>query len=190
MKWPKEIEDSGEDVTPKMMDWIIKELQWNAAGDFQKTGKFFAFDAVAKSDTTISPELQQALKEAVYPLENISEKEKDYHPGSDNKVVDLVHPSLFPVTYGRTRILTDKVIGLDDCLYDVGPTQLLPVPPDNPRPWYHNGYATRDWKFNPYSHKFQWIPCDVEFTADGGCRIVSYIKQSTPQRESPAVRGH
>ena len=164
------------------MDWIIKELQWKA-GVFKETGACLAFDpGVVKSDTAIPSELQQALKDAVRPLENVPEAEKDYHPRSDKKVVDLVHPSLFPVIYGRTHILPDKVIGRDNCLHNIGPTQLLPEP--------QREKGERDtWRgFNSkssiYSHKFQWLPCDVEFTTDG-CRIASYINNLHPGENRP-----
>jgi len=127
-KWREEIEQSGQDVTPKMMDWIIKELQWKA-GIFAQTGFVQAFDGgVIKSDTAISEELQHELRAAVRPFESVAQEEIDYHPGSEGKVVDLVHPSLFPVIYGRTRVLSDRTIGLDDCLDSMGAGQVLPVP--------------------------------------------------------------
>ncbi len=33
-------------------------------------------------------------------LEDLFEGKFDYHPGSNNQVIDLVHPSLFPLQYG------------------------------------------------------------------------------------------
>lgn len=87
-KWREEVAQSGHDATPKMMDWIVKELQWKA-GILEQTGFVEVFDAgVVKSDTVVSKELQDELKEAVVPFENVPEEEKDYHPGSDNKVVN------------------------------------------------------------------------------------------------------
>ncbi|KAJ5175857.1 uncharacterized protein N7482_001734 [Penicillium canariense] len=163
---------------PKMMDWIIKELQWKAEA-FKETGCVTVFDVgVVKSDTAISPELQQALQKAVVPLEDIPEDQKDYHPGSQEQVLDLVHPSLFPVIFGRTRILPDRVIGLDTCLSSVGQGSLLLVPSEDDAKLPHR-YGWRDVQ-NAYSRKFQWLPCDVEFTPDAGCRIVSYINNLHP----------
>lgn len=165
------------------MDWIIKELQFKA-DIFQKTGEIVAFDAgVVKSDTAISAELQQALQVAVRPLEHIPEAQKDYHPGSDNKVVDLVHPSLFPVVYGRTRILPDKVIGLDDCLHNVGSAKLLSLPPEDQKVLLYrdpNSWRNMQRERSPYSRNFQWMPCDVKLTGNDGCRIVSYINNLHP----------
>lgn len=177
-KWRKEIDDSGQDVSPKMMDWIVKELQYKA-GVFQKTGEIIAFDpGVVKSDTAVPAELRQALREAVRPLEDVPEDQRDYHPGSNNKVVDLVHPSLFPVVYGRSRILPDKTIGLDDCLHNVGPAKLLPVHPEDKNGPLRLLYIMN---FEPISRKFQWMPCDVEFADGGECRIVSYINNLHPK---------
>jgi hypothetical protein len=182
-KWREELAQSGQDVTPKMMDWIIKELQWKA-GIFAQTGFVQAFDGgVIKSDTAISEELQQALKEAVVPFESVPHEEKDYHPGSEGKVVDLVHPSLFPLVYGRTRVLADRVIGLDDCLDSMGEGQVLPIPDEaeaSPER-RHSPYLTRP---HPavLSIKFQWLPCDAKIGEDGKCQILSYINNAHPIR--------
>ncbi|KAL1965830.1 hypothetical protein VTN77DRAFT_5151 [Rasamsonia byssochlamydoides] len=178
-KWRKEISDSGRDVTPKMMDWVIDELKYKAK-ILQETGMVTAFDpGVVKSDTAISHELQSALKEAVRPLEDVPAEKKDYHPGSDMKVVDLVHPSLFPVIYGRSRIIKDEVIGLDDCLARSGHGEVLPVPPEEEAeiPEYDG-----DEELQPFSRKFQWLPCDVEFEDGGECRVVSYINNLHPHK--------
>jgi hypothetical protein len=177
-RWRQEVSESGQDVTKSMMDWIIKELQWKTES-LKDDAIVSVFDTgVFKSDSAISEELKAKLKEAVAPFENVTEDQKDYHPGSDNKVLDLVHPSLFPVVYGRTHILRDKVIGLDDCLINVGQGEVLPVPAKPKLP-------TDRWRgtpsLNALSLKFQWLPCDVELTgAETGCRIVSYITNVHP----------
>lgn len=175
-KWRNEIAQSGQDVTPRMMDWVIKELQWKA-GVLKEKEYLQVFDVgVVRSDTAISKEIQQALKEAVSPLENVPTDQKDYHPGSGDKVVDLVHPSLFPVIYGKTRVLPDRVIGLDDCFGSVGQGEIVPVPSQEEiSPVSRFG----DSNIPAYSDKFQWLPCDVELDTDG-CRIVSYINNAHP----------
>jgi hypothetical protein len=178
-KWRKEIMDSGEDISPNMMDWIIREAQWKAEV-FRETKHIVAFDAgVVKSDTAIAEDLRQELRDAVRPLEDVPEALKDYHPGSDEKVVDLVHPSLFPVVFGRTRILPKKLIGLEDFVNHVGEGEVLAVPPEE-------GAADPSWiTFRPYSRKFQWLPCDVQFTDTGECRIASYINNLHPKKHQP-----
>ncbi|KAL4760379.1 DUF4246 domain-containing protein [Aspergillus foveolatus] len=114
--WDTNLLQGDLDVTEATLDYIFRELAWKAS-EYAKTGIVTAFDpGVVKSDTAIPEDLQEELRAAVKPLEDISDEEKDYHPGSDGKVVDLVHPSLFPLVFGRTRVLHDKVIGIDNCL--------------------------------------------------------------------------
>jgi len=180
-KWREEIAQSGQDVTPKMMDWIIKELRWKTSC-LEKHGYFEVFENVIKSDTAVSKELQDALKEAVKPLEDVPEDKKDYHPGSDDKVLDLVHPSLFPVLYGKTRVLPDKVLGLQDCLEYIGKGEILHTPSDsesaaNSSDKHHRGGLS---DLPVLSNKFQWMPCDIDISKDGECRILSYINNAHP----------
>lgn len=180
-RWREEISHGEQDVTPKMMDWIIRELQWKA-GILEQTGFVEVFDdGVVKSDTAIPKELQVALIEAVFPFENVPEDEKDYHPGSDNKVVDLVHPSLFPVIYGRTYVLPDRTISLDDCLDSIGEGNLLPRPNETEALPERRPYLSyRDPHPPSLSTKFQWLPSDVKMTENEGCSILSYINNVHP----------
>ncbi|KAJ5664118.1 hypothetical protein N7507_004849 [Penicillium longicatenatum] len=170
-KWREEISNSGEDISAAMMGYIIKELQWKA-NHSKSDGFTTVFDiGVVKSDTAIPEELRKALVDEVAPLENIPDDQKDYHPRSNQKVLDLVHQSLFPLVYGRSRILPDESIGLEDCLGTIGQGELLTVP------------STGDEGL--YSRKFQWLPCDVELRSTETkpeCRITSYINNLHPGR--------
>ncbi|KAL4909565.1 hypothetical protein BDW74DRAFT_83181 [Aspergillus multicolor] len=180
-KWREEIAQSDQDVSVKMMDWIIRELQWKA-GILSDTGFVKVFDdGVVKSDTVIAEDLKAALKEAVRPFENVPQGQRDYHPASDRKVIDLVHPSLFPVVYGRTRVLPDRVIGLDDCLESIGEGTVLPTPSEKDTVQERTrAYYWRHQDLPAFSSKFQWLPCEVEMTDKGDCRILTYINNAHP----------
>lgn len=168
-----------------MIDWIINEAQWKAKV-FRDIKHVVAFDAgVVKSDIAITEDLRQMLRDAVQPLENKPKELKDYHPGSDNKVVDLVHPSLFPVVYGRTRILDKKLIGLDDFMNSIGEGKVLTVPSEENATNIDDEWGIRPTIYHPYSRKFQWLPCDVHFTDNGKCRIASYINNLHPKQHQP-----
>jgi hypothetical protein len=61
------------------------------------------------SDRAIPAEVAERLRVAASELENIPDAKKDWHPGSDGQVLDLVHPSLYCIVYGRTHAyLPDK----------------------------------------------------------------------------------
>lgn len=116
---------------------------------------------------------------AVAPLENVPDDEKDYHPGSDEKVLDLVHPSLWPLIYGRTRILSDKRINVKNCLNHGGLGDVIPRPhPDELR--HTNKRYYRHSQHPSLSPNFQWLPCDVSLDEEGRAKIDSYINNLHP----------
>jgi hypothetical protein len=155
--WKRVALSSGEDFSERMADWCIAELQYKAKV-FEETGAVTVFAGdVVKSDTSIPTSIQEELKAAVKPLEDVPEKLKDWHPDSDDKVLNLVHPSLFPLVYGTTRILPDSLTNIDDCIMRCGEGVALPLPPSRvPAPGLAVGID--DWEIqvsDPYSKKFQ-----------------------------------
>jgi hypothetical protein len=146
-----------------MFRWIIQELRYKAK-IFDETKAISLYNGdVVKSDSKVPESLKIALKSAVAPLENIPEVYKDYHPGSDGKVIDIVHPSLFPLIYGRSRILADKLVRLDNCLEMIGLGNTLPLPSEDEKK--HTNFSRSYSTGSPYSRDYQWLPCDVEFSA-------------------------
>lgn len=78
------------------------------------------------SDSAVSAETKALLKDGIKPLENVRSELKDWHPGSDGKVLDLVHPSLFPLFYGKSRILPRDQVPLEKCAWSTGLGELVP----------------------------------------------------------------
>lgn len=73
-------------------------------------------DRVYKSDTTvpIPDNLTEALQEFVAPHADVLEDSKDWHPRCDQQVLGRVHPSIYPLVYGQSRILATATVGLND----------------------------------------------------------------------------
>jgi hypothetical protein len=166
-KWKAEALSAPDiDITECMVNWCIAEIRYKSK-QFTDIGSITAFDGdVVKSDAAISPSLRKALIAAAAPLENVPDVYYDWHPGSDYIVLDLVHPSLFPVVYGRTRILKDSLVGLEDCVQRCGEGETLKVPPSEEaqlgkyRSW---GGLSGNILQDEFSRKFQWLPCEVRF---------------------------
>lgn len=183
-KWKKEaMSTKDRDVTEPMADWVIEELRYKAK-IFKETGTVIVYDGdVVKSDTVVPSTIKAALQQAVKVLEEVPEFYKDYHPGSDGKVLDLVHPSLFPLIYGKSRVLSDSLVSLDNCLESCGKGTVVPVRSDEET---IQGRKEGSWHSRdapaPYSKHFQWLPSEVEFEADGKPKFVSYINNLHPQR--------
>ena len=125
---------------------------------------------VCMSDIAISHETKTKLKAAVTPLENVPASKMDWHPGSGDRVLDLVHPSICPLVYGRTRILPQGTVPLADCHRYAGKGEVISKPTDVP---HH------------YSNNFQWLPCEVRLQDDGHAKITSYINNLHPDGNEP-----
>lgn len=164
MKDNDDIPEGGErvpfaaEMTEAMFNYSIQELRYRAEQCAASSrGEIYALPGdVNKSDTAISDQLKMALQNAVRPLENVPENEKDWHPGSNGRVLDLVHPSLFPLVYEASMILPigSNATSLDDCTKRIGEGEPLP----NPEGQVHIP--------NFCSKKFQWLPCDVDISGD------------------------
>lgn len=150
-KWKAEAMNvSDEDVTEKMVDWCIAELRYKAT-KFKRLNCVETLDGVWKSDTIVSDGLKDALKRAAVPLEDVPENNKDWHPGSNEKVLDLVHPSVYPLVYGQTRVICDGLVGLEDCLHRSGEIELEREDEVSDHRW---------------SSKYQWLPADFLIPRD------------------------
>lgn len=168
------------DFTPAMADAVISELKAKAEL-FEKTGLVPVLDyseAAIKSDVVMTEAMREELKTTVARLlEDVPEGQKDWHPGSDGKVLDLVHPSLWPLLFNRTRILTDKRIGVNDALAHCGTGRVIPTPLKAEM----RGLDTD----GVVSGRFQWLPCDVALDpSTGKATIDSYINNLHPVRHA------
>ncbi|KAJ2362628.1 hypothetical protein IW150_006957, partial [Coemansia sp. RSA 2607] len=68
------------------------------------------------SDSLIDQETEAQLKEYVTILEDVPESNKDWHPNSNDQVLNLIHPSLFPLIYSRSHVLSTKIPTPKDAL--------------------------------------------------------------------------
>ena len=123
---------------------------------FEDTNSVQALGAAFKSDTIVSDHLRRSLIKAVALLEDVAPQDQDWHPGSENQVLNLVDPSLYPLVFGQSRLLTDAKVGLDDCLRRCGNGVMIPIPKQMA------GSTAGSW-----STRFQWLPTDFEISRNG-----------------------
>ncbi|KIO24273.1 hypothetical protein M407DRAFT_213073 [Tulasnella calospora MUT 4182] len=106
-KWKAEALEhviQGEKLTEAEVNWVLDELEGYAKMRDEATGiQPSCHVRIWESDELVSQHLRSRLGSAAAVLENVPEEEKDWHPGSYNRVLDLVHPSLFCAVYGRTQ---------------------------------------------------------------------------------------
>lgn len=124
------------------------------------------------ADGLIDDELSAKLKKLVAEgLENVSEDEKDYHPGSDKLVVDLVHPSLFCYVENSSLLINEDKVD----------REFLPAEADEePTPPKRICIDWEDFDAEPPSGSFRWLPSEVAVKDDGSVTIDSYINNLHP----------
>lgn len=157
-------------MTDSMFDFCIAELKHKAEHVYNNANTpIVVYNAdVVKSDTAVSEAVRHALQEAVKVLEDVPDHQKDWHPGSNEMVLDLVHPSLFPLIYGKSRVLKigEKVVGLNDCIARCGEGETIDLADEEKqKPTLQQRYHRRV-DMDPYSAKFQWLPCEVDISGD------------------------
>ncbi|KAK6515952.1 hypothetical protein TWF281_004543 [Arthrobotrys megalospora] len=118
-------------------------------------------EAVWRGDFLVEETVRRALIEAVNTLENVPEDQKLWHPGSNGQVLDLVHPSYWPVIYGRTLFSDGEIIN--------PPSEAYP-PVDR-----YFGCGSDDPDHTTYSKLFCWLPSEFEISEDGKVKIASYV---------------
>lgn len=138
--------------------------------------------AVYISDTVIGKGFLGKLKVAFNALENVDESKKDWHPRSGNKVLDLIHPSLFPLVYGKTRLMSDQLVPMHDAIAFSGKGSIFPQP--GKEKLTHDEQRSA---FGMYSARFQWLPCEVRFGPQNNVKITSYTKNLHPDKHRELV---
>jgi hypothetical protein len=151
-RWTREALAQG--LTEAQVRYVLAELRHYAALRDGRTGaEVSAVDGVWQSDTLVDDRLRSRLREAVRVLEEVPEADKDWHPGSDGQVLDLVHPSMF--------CLVRDVSGAPERAWE------------NPT----NRYSKYE-----FSERFQWLPTDVDVSDDGEVAFRSYVNNVHPEK--------
>ncbi|MER6672839.1 DUF4246 domain-containing protein [Streptomyces sp. NPDC000983] len=150
-RWTREAVEQG--MTEAQVQYVLAELAHYAALRDARTGvEVSAVDGVWHSDALIDDRLGARLRDAARVLEEVPEDEKDWHPGSDGQVLDLVHPSLFCLVRERSG----------------APERAWENPTDR-----YSAYE--------FSEKFQWLPTDVDVDDEGAVAFRSYVNNVHPE---------
>ncbi|GLD99161.1 hypothetical protein PINS_up007879 [Pythium insidiosum] len=119
------------------------------------------------SDSIVPADLKAKFVSQVAKLEDVPEDQKDWHPGSNNQVLDLVHPSLYCCVLGETAKISEAEAGDADL---------------SPADRMHRMMFLSTKKTDPASGDsgYQWIPSDFKVDNDGNVKIKSYINNLHP----------
>lgn len=166
-----------------MVNWIIEELKYKAMIYELSSAVALYNGDITKSDTNVPEDILKELRRTAKFLEFEEEELQFYHPGSMSKQRDLLSMALYPLIYGKSRILTDRVIRLDDALGYAGQGEVIPVPKESGVTREDLAWrvaARADIQVKPYSRLFQILPSDWELGDDGLWHIATYINNLHP----------
>ncbi|KAG8724298.1 hypothetical protein FRC09_020359 [Ceratobasidium sp. 395] len=178
VKWRAEALEQAEQMKESHVDYVLQELDGYAKLRDEETGAEVAcYDCIWQSDKLVPVELKGKLVAGVASLENVPDSEKDWHPRSNDTVLDLVHPSLYPIVYGRTLAYPE---GCTD--RDVTKLEVIPPPPLPKKA--PNSFWAEDENYH-VSQKFQWLPTEFVVSDDSKLvKSVSYINNLHPDRHA------
>lgn len=149
----------------------VQELR-SKARYYEKSSLIPVLDAcasVVKSDKLVDSSLHDALEKAFKKLQDDQAGSPDWHPDSNDMVQDLVHPSLYPLVYGQSKVLREELVGVEDAIKSwSGKGSVIP-----------SNEATGDLS---WSATYQWLPSNVAFQEDGSVKFTSYINNLHPTK--------
>lgn len=158
-KWHQEFIDQG--LPDDHIAYLFAWLDDTAAIGSLAAGPIGVF----ASDTIVDAALRSKLTQQVSSLEASQASHPDWHPGSNEQVLDHVHPSLFPLVAGA---------------------QMPKLPAIQPFNFVDNtwgGYSVmkRMPEEQFVSKKYQWLPSDFHVDSAGHVTITSDINNLQPR---------
>ncbi|KAJ2006506.1 hypothetical protein GGI04_001855 [Coemansia thaxteri] len=199
-RWRAEAKEQG--LTDLELNYVFAELQFYASLHRPDSNiALGAVDGVWCSDSLIDDETTRALKDYAAILENVPERSKDWHPNSNEQVLNLIHPSLFPLIYQRSSMLSEPIksplaalelksfgsfprtpVGWSKALNSlVGKAETDEEHGKRVVKMTMQDYyvALSDTSFS--SSKFCWLPAEFRVGNDGTATIESYINNLHPR---------
>jgi hypothetical protein len=151
--------------TASELDYIFDELN-HYASRIQENMHPSLIEKIWQSDNLISNDLKFDLIKCGQMLENVDESEKDWHPGSNGKVLNLIHPSLYCYVIGRSKYLETQIM---PSLQGIGGG----LPKESESISLHDYFESK---------KYQWLPSVFNVNDNGKVTIDSYINNLHPVR--------
>lgn len=183
--------NNGADITPNMANWIIDELKFKAM-IYEMTQAVGLYNGdITKSDTNIPSPLLERLGKELQVLDYSEPELQFFHPGTMRKQRDLLAIALYPLIYGKSRILTDRTIGLDEALRHAGQGEVIAEPKETGITREDMSWrvaARSDIQVRPFNRHFQALPADLELGDDERWHIVSYINNLHPVKHRNIYR--
>ncbi|KAJ2667409.1 hypothetical protein IW148_000104 [Coemansia sp. RSA 1199] len=200
--WAREAKE--QELTECEINYVFDELNHYAALHVPGSSiKLSAVENVWVSDSLVDDDTTQELKRYAAVLENVPEKDRDYHPNTNNQVVNLVNPSLFPLIYARSSFLSQPIsspaAAVNPKTFGQFPGSFKQWKEDIEKVWKDETgkgtfylptakKSTFELPSGDYvsltSEEFCWLPTEFRVDDDGAVTIESYINNLHPVKHA------
>ncbi|KAJ1663756.1 hypothetical protein IW140_004642 [Coemansia sp. RSA 1813] len=195
-RWISEATQQEPELTGKELDYVFGELEYYTTLHTSGNGIHLSpVEQVWISDSLIDKDTEEEVKRYAAKLENAPDREKDWHPNSNNQVLNLVHPSLFPIIYERSRILAKPIESPEAALqlksfgecpgsFDKWRDAVAKISTDKDTEYYFPNKVQQSYEYRIkfISTKYCWLPTEFWVNGDGSSEVKSYINNLHPVR--------
>ncbi|KAJ1893461.1 hypothetical protein LPJ81_005367 [Coemansia sp. IMI 209127] len=193
-RWIAEATQQEPALTDKELAYAFDELEYCASLHTAGCGiRMSPVEQVWISDSLIDSVTEEEVKRYAAILESVPDRQKDWHPNSNNQVLNLVHPSLYPIIYDRSMILDKPIPSPEAALkletfgacpgsFDKWREAVKDVSSDMSQEYYFPEKADSPYMYNSnfISKKYCWLPTEFLVNDDGSAEIKSYINNLHP----------
>ncbi|KAJ2350260.1 hypothetical protein GGH91_000281 [Coemansia sp. RSA 2671] len=181
-------EARAQELTDAEFAYVLDELAYYASLHLPDcSAKLSTADDVWYSDTLIDAETTNELKRRVAILEDVPDRQKDWYPEGQSRVLNLIDPSLYPLIYKSSRLCrqssTSPLAALTleavrEFPGSFNEWRLALNGTSESEPSYH--FPIRNCCDNCESRDFGWLPSEFRVDDNGAVTIESYINNLHP----------
>ncbi|KAJ2259158.1 hypothetical protein GGI13_000114 [Coemansia sp. RSA 455] len=182
-----------KELTDVEFAYVLDELAYYASLHLPGSNiGLSAADGVWFSDTLVDDKTTIRLKDYAAILESVPDRQKDWYPNDRSRVLNLIDPSLYPLTYSRSKLCRQTSTSPQAALSleDAGEF------PGSLDGWRKALHVTKRGESDYYipvgggictsytSCKFSWLPSEFRVDDNGAVTIESYINNLHPVKHA------
>ncbi|KAJ1878802.1 hypothetical protein LPJ57_003203 [Coemansia sp. RSA 486] len=193
-RWEAEAQAQG--LTAAETAYVFEELRYYATLHTPDSSvKLGAVEQVWISDSLIDKDVEEELLRYSKVLEDVPEK--DWHPGSNNQVLNLIHPSMYPLVYAQSSFVTTPIADPQAALriesFGVFPGNIEDWDREIRKAYPREPVGDTAAMRAPYSvapnvrtasQQFCWLPTEFYVDDNGEATVRSYINNLHPVKHA------
>ena len=176
-KWRAEITNQNVFSHESHLQYVFDELIYFSNLSSRQLSPA-SVDGVWMSDHIIDDVLRQRLSGLAAPLEATC---TDFHPGSNEQMLDLVHPHMHLYVNGLSKEVVDENLPWSEF---IGAGDVVERATKLDVSKSYDKYEEQEYVDIMTSATYQWLPSEVHVDGAGKCKFLSYINNLHPYKHA------